>query len=909
MSGITTRCLTLVFALVFAWPVSAQTARTVSWADAAQWESLGFSTISADGQWIAYAVNRTSGDNEVRARRTSAGDSTRVLKNADQPAFARSGRWLAYRITVSEAERTRLQRANQPIRDQLGLLDLNNTAQRTTISEVQGFAFNHAGTHLAYRRYAPTGRKARGADLIVRDLQTGLEMTFGNVAEFAWQDRAGLLALLIDAELPDGNGLQLYDPGTGALRVLDSFAARYSGLTWRRKSDDLAALRTRVDSAYTDTAHVALAWKGLTRAAPQRITYQGESDPSLRVVNFRALRWSEDGTILFLGVKAREPKLLAKAADDSARKASVDEAPEVEVWHPRDVRPQLQQRLRLAQDRQANDLAAWHLEPNRLVRLSNGKPENLTLYEAQKLVLEADDARYPQDALSGRTWRDLNRVDLTTGQRTPLVEKMPFPAQPSPGGRYVLYMKDGHWWSRDLNGGNTANISAGFGTSVVDSVDDHVPHERFPYGIAGWTANDRSVIVYDRFDLWEVRPDGSNPRRLTNGAQDRVVHRLLRLDPEQTTIDLSRPTYLSLVGDWTKQSGLARLTARGAERLLWENQNIGRLSKAEQADMFAYVAQSYQDSPDLFVAGPTLRDLQQVSETNPFQKDYAWSRAELIEFTNGRGENTQAILNYPANYQPGRRYPMVVYIYERLTNQLHNYVVPSERSQYNISNFTQNGFFVLRPDITYVPREPGKGTIDGVVPAVKKVVEMGLVDGARVGVMGHSWGGYGTAFLATHTKGVFAAAIAGAALTNLVSFYGYSSENSGLPEHAHFEVGQERMEVSLWEDPQAYIRNSPIFTVHEMTTPLLIEHGDRDGNVDFGQGVELFNAARRTGKNVVMIVYNGENHGLARKHNQIDYARKQIEWFDHYLKGVPAAKWISDGVPYIERERSKTSGN
>jgi dipeptidyl aminopeptidase/acylaminoacyl peptidase len=899
--------------LAVALPVSAQSARTVSWADAGKWESLGAATLSADGQWIAYLVNRTSGENELRARRTAAGDSTRVLPRADQPAFSRTGRWLAYRITAAESERTRLQRANQPIRDQLGLLDLSDAGQRSTIAEVQSFAFNHAGTHLAYRRYAPAGRKSRGADVIVRDLQTGLEMTFGNVAEFVWQDGGGLLALAIDAELPEGNGLQLYDPATGALRVLDSHAARYSNLVWRAKSDDLAVLRTRADSAYVDTAHVVLAWKGLARPEPQRITYQGDGDgdgesgQALRVVNVRTPRWSRDGTVLFVGVKAREPKLLAKAASDSARKASADEAPEVEVWHPRDVRPQLQQRLRLTQDRQANDLAAWHLGPNRLVRLSNGRPDALALFETQKLVLELDDSRYPQEALSGRNWRDLNRVDLNSGQRARLVERIPFNAQPSPGGRYVLYVKDGHWWSHDLNNGNAANISAGFATSVVDSVDDHLPHHRSAYGIAGWTANDRTVIVYDRYDLWQVRPDGSQARRLTNGAPDRIVHRYLRIDPEQTTIDLSRPNYLSLFGDWTKQSGLARLTARGSETLLWENQNISRLSKAEQADVFAYVAQSYQDSPDLFVAGPTLSGAQQMSETNPFQKDYAWSRAQLIEFTNGRGENTQAILNYPANYEPGRTYPLVVYIYERLSNQLHNYVVPSERSQYNISNFTQNGYFVLRPDITYVAREPGQGTIDGVVPAVKKVVELGLVDAARVGVMGHSWGGYGSAFLATHTNGVFAAAVAGAALTNLVSFYGYSSENSGLPEHGHFEVGQERMEVSLWDDPQAYIRNSPIFTVHQMTTPLLVEHGDRDGNVDFGQGVELFNAARRMGKNVVMIVYNGENHGLARKHNQIDYARKQLEWFDHYLKGAPAAKWITDGVPYLERERSKTN--
>jgi dipeptidyl aminopeptidase/acylaminoacyl peptidase len=718
-----------------------------------------------------------------------------------------------------------------------------------------------------------------------------------------WQDRGSQLALAIDTETPDGNGIQLHDASTGTLKALDSKAARYSGLTWRRKSSDLVVLRTRVDSAFTDTAHVVLAWKGLGTPAVKSFTLDGAT--GVRVVSFRRPRWSEDGQAIFLGVRAREPKPLAKAPGDSSRRATEDEAPEVEVWHARDIRPQLVQKLRVAQDRQSNDLSVWHITSNQLVQLSHGKPEQVTLYDIQNLALESDDKPYEVDGISGRSWRDISRVDFSDGSRKPIAKKIPFGASPSTTGRYVAFVKDEQWWVHDLQSGSTTSVSAKMGSSIVDKDDDHPQHHRSPHGLAGWTTGDRSLVLYDKFDLWEVKPDGSGARRLTNGAEEQVVHRYLRTDPEQTTIDLTKPIYLSLFGEWTKKSGIARLTPKGVEKLLWVDQSVGRLAKAENADVFTYVAQSYTDAPDLFVTGPSLGDARQLSNMNAQQKDFAWGRNELIEFTNGRGEKTQAILNYPANYEPGRRYPMVVYIYERLTNGLHNYVSPSERSQYNVTNFTQNGYFVLRPDITYVPREPGAGTIGGVVPAVKKVVDMGLVDERRVGVMGHSWGGYGTAYLATHTNGVFAAASAGAALTNLVSFYGYSSENSGFPEHGHFEVGQERMQVSLWEDPTAYVRNSPIFNVHNMTTPLLIEHGDRDGNVDFGQGIELYNAARRMSKNVVMIVYNGENHGLAKKHNQIDYVKKQLEWFNHYLKGEPAAKWITEGLPYLERERSK----
>jgi dipeptidyl aminopeptidase/acylaminoacyl peptidase len=357
-----------------------------------------------------------------------------------------------------------------------------------------------------------------------------------------------------------------------------------------------------------------------------------------------------------------------------------------------------------------------------------------------------------------------------------------------------------------------------------------------------------------------------------------------------------------LYNEWTKKGGIGRLKIGGpVERLVWTDKNITRLAKAQDADVYAYVAQSFDDSPDYFV-GRSFADARQVSRTNPFHDEYAWGHSELMTFRNAHGVPLQGILTYPADYQPGRQYPMVVYIYEKLSQTLHGYVAPSERQPYNIAAFSAHGYFVLRPDIVFRPRDPGYSAVESVVPAVRAVVEKGLVDPKRVGLMGHSWGGYETAFLATHTS-TFAAAIAGAPLTNLVSMYGYTSGNTGMPESGHFEVGQERMQVPLWEDPQAYVRNSTVFALDSLRTPLLVEFGDKDGNVNFWQGVELYNAARRLGKNFVMLVYNDENHGLAKKKNQVDYHRRQIEWFDHYLNGAPAPKWITEGQSYLDRQR------
>ena len=261
------------------------------------------------------------------------------------------------------------------------------------------------------------------------------------------------------------------------------------------------------------------------------------------------------------------------------------------------------------------------------------------------------------------------------------------------------------------------------------------------------------------------------------------------------------------------------------------------------------------------------------------------------------------MLTYPAGYKPGTKYPMVVYFYEKLSQGFHQYVTPSDRSLYSVQVFSQEGYFVLRPDITFRPRDPGLSALECVTAAVSAAIARAPIDPKRVGTMGHSWGGYESAFFATHSNGIFAAAIAGAPLTNLISMYGYTSGNSGAGETGHFEVGQERMQVPLWEDPQAYIRNSSVFAVDKLDIPLLLEEGDQDGNVNPFQSQELYNFGRRLGKNVVYLVYNGENHNLAQRNNQMDYQQRQIEWFDHYLKGNPPAKWITDGETYLERQK------
>lgn len=922
----------LLLALCFAAPLAAQQRPTLTPADYGRWESLGFGTLSPNGKWVVYGISKVSGDVELRLRELGT-DSTRVLTQGSRPAFSADSRWLAYGVEPTEAERDRLEKAKKPVRNKVGILNLQ-TGEELVLADIASFAFSETGAYLALRGYPLNGKQSKGVDVVVRDLAAGLATNFGNVAEFAWQEQGTLLALAVDAESRAGNGVQLFDAATGQLRTLVSDTATFKGLAWRKNASDLAVLRVAADSLHEGATHRILAWQGLAGKRVTSKSYDQSADPrfpaATRIVDSRPLRWADDGSSIFFGIKEWERKpgaaaplkasgdgadtngaatsaaATSAARPDSVRRAAPaprEEPANVEVWHAGDVDIIPEQKVRAPRDRNANTLAVWHLTNDRFVQLGDSLVEDVTLAEGQRLALGGDRVSYERERMFGPVYRDQYRIDVATGERRKIAERVEFSFGISPGTRYFLYLQDDHYWSYDLRTGARTNLTAKAATSFVNHDDDHTVEQKPPFGVAGWTKGDRSVIIYDKYDLWEVRPDGSGATRLTRGAEDRVRYRYTRLDPEETFIDTARPLYLSTYGEWSKKFGYARLrSGRAAEQLVWLDRNVSRLTRAKDAEVYAYVVQGFDESPNLFAGGPNLADAKRVSDTNPFQKDFAWGRAELVEFTNARGEKLQGSLYYPAGYEPGKQYPMIVYIYEIRSNTIHSYTTPSERSPYNATVFTSQGYFFFQPDITYRDRNPGLSAVESIVPAVEKVLESGMVDRKRVGLVGHSWGAYQTAFTVTQTD-LFAAAVAGAPLTNLISMSLQVYWNTGSTNARIFEISQGRMEVPFWQDLEAYTANSPVFHIDKLNTPLLVAFGDKDGAVDWSQGVELYNAARRANKEMVMLVYPGENHSLRQKPNQIDYHRRIVDWFGHYLKDTPAPRWMTKGVTVLEREK------
>ena len=899
----------------------AQTRPAVRPADFQKWESLTTGTLAPDGRWLAYGVNRVNEENELRlgaTNRDASRDSTVAILYASAPSFTGDSKWLAYAIGVSPAERDRLTKDKKPIRNSAGIRNLT-TGATEVVKDVSQFRFSGNGRYIAMRRYPAEGKRA--ADMIVQDLERGTKMTFGNVTEFAWSERGALLAFTVETEAGTGNAVQLYDAATGALRVLDSSASLYRMLAWREKSEDLAVLRSRVEKEFRDTAHVVLAW---TRASSPSATRR-ELDPAkasgfpagTRVSEHRRPEWARNGAIVYVGVRQREA---ARRADstvaagntgngdggtqraDTGRAKTDDKPSDVQVWHSKDVRIMPMQKAQDQQDVQRTLLTAWHLGDGHVVQIGTDLLETTRVLQGDRYATETDRKPYAFGTKFGRPYNDVYVVDIQTGQRRKALEKVRFFYGGSPTGRKLAWYDGKHYWVQDVVSGARTNLTANVSANFADVDHDYPGDMTPPAGSQGWTRDDRALIVADEYDLWSLNADGSGGRRLTNGAADKTIHRYVRLSRREDDGIDPASMYLSISGQRTKQDGYGRMRGSAVERLVLEDAMLSRLAVADSANVFAFTRERFDDSPDWFVGAGDLRSARQVSATNAFQKDFAWGKAELVNYRTVKGLDLQGVLLYPANYDPSKKYPMLVYPYELLSGTLHQYVPPSERGYYNVNVWTANGYFVLRPDIVFRGRDPGIAVLEALQPAVRAVTSRGLVDSTKVGLVGHSWGGYEATFVPTRTN-MFAASVAGAPITNFLSFAGAVHWTPGIAEFDHWETGQARMDVPFWEDMEAYLRNSPAAKVHELRTPMLMMFGDADGTVDWHQGIEFYNFARRAGReDFVMLVYPGEDHGLRKKENQIDYHRRILQWFGHWLKGEPAPKWMTDGLTWQERK-------
>ena len=871
--------------------------------------------------------------------------------------FSPDSKWAAFTAYPSRAEGQRLRRQRRPVQAKMQLVDLA-TGKDVSIENVRRFAFaGERGGWVAVAKApasaggpgagaAPPSAPAagsgaaaaapdrpKGSDLILRDLATGRDFNIGNVAEFAFDKSGRYLALVIDAPDKAGNGVQLRDMETGVVSVLDSDKASYERLAWTREGDGLAVLKGTEDKRFTDKVYAVVGFTGFGAGrAPQRVAYDPASDKTfpegMSISPNRSPAWTEDLSALVFGIRTlkksdakpdtakpgeaggdptAKPEAPAAAA---APETPDDEKVDLVLWHHKDPRLQSQQQVQEQADKNFSYVSVYRVKGNAFIRLADESVRSVTPAPKDRFAIGYDVREYERMSnLDGRRYQDVYVIDMQTGNRKLALKKARNPGQPSTDGTKFYYYEDGNYFVHDMASGQSANLTKLVPASFIDTENDQNVAKP-PRPALGWAADGGAVLLSDGWDIWKVPVAGAPAVNLTgNGKKDGIRYRaILRLDPDEKGIDLTAPRFVSAFGEYTKKGGIAKLEPGkpGAQMLLWEDAAFG-LQKAKSADAYLYAKSTYKDPPDYYLADASLKAGKKITPADEQVKAFTWSGGQMLvdyTFTLDKAKGPQKLqgsLSLPANYEKGKQYPMVVYIYEKLSQGHNQFAVPTANG-FNKSVYTSNGYAVLQPDITYALNDPGVSAVACITAAVKSAIATGVVDPKRIGLQGHSWGGYQTAFTVTQTD-MFAAAVAGAPLTNMVSMYSLIYKNSGGTNQAIFETSQGRFLGSYSDNWEAYVRNSPVNFAKNVKTPLIILHNDKDGAVDFTQGVEYYNTLRRLGKNVIMLEYVGENHGLVKPANRFDYTIRMKEFFDHYLKGAPAPAWMTDGVPRLEMDQ------
>ena len=797
---------------------------------------------------------------------------------------------------------------------------------------------------------ATPASRSEGADLLLCTLATGSVINIGNVGDFAFDESGNLLAYTIDAHDEIGNGIQLRDLRTDVVRSLDSDQALYRRLAWADSGPALAVLRGKPDTAAKDTLYSVVAFTGIGTAAQKKVVFDaaGRSDfpNAMHVSADRTPRIADDFSTVFFGIREAKPKAETMANREGAPRTPIvqagapgeggtrnqprvdpeDENPTLVLWHWKDPRLQSQQLVQEQADRTFSYLVEYRIAENKFVRLSDDALRQVTLLPHDHYAYGIDSRAYDQrSSYDGRRYADIYAVDLKTGARTLALKKdLSFFGLPAPNGKELLFWgDDANYWTLDLATGQKHSVTKDAPVSFANSDDDHNNIVPPPRPVLAWSKDASAVLLTDGWDVWRVPVNGAGkPINLTaDGRKNEIRYqRLYAFDAGaapgrarrggrggaatlEEGVDLTKPLYFGTYGEWTKKEGIARVEPgkSGATSLMWDDASYN-FTKARDADVYLYSRQTALDFPNYYVANADLRGGRQITDANPQQKEFAWSSgAKLIKYVSDKGDTLQGALYLPANYEPGKKYPLLVTIYEKRSQLLNTYVTPSETSTPNRSIYTSRGYAVLDPDIVYRVNDPGMSAVWCVLPAVRAAIATGMIDSSHVGLWGHSWGGYQTAFLVTQTN-MFHAAVAGAPLTDMVSMYSSIYWNTGGTNQGIFESSQGRFKGNFIQNYDAYIRNSPAFHADKVTTPLVILHNDKDGAVDFNQGITYFNTLRQLGKDVILLEYVGENHGLQRAINQKDYAVRMREWFDYQLKGVAPADWIVNGVPRLKME-------
>ncbi len=942
--------------------------RALSPADWDHWKSITGTAVSADGRWVAYSLTPQVGDGEFVVRATSGSTEYRVPRGfigrpnmtPGSPAAGGGGRGrggaagaadarisadskyaavMTYAPMAAFDSARHSGRGGRPGPQPKAKLAIVNLADGnvTVIANVRGFEMPaEAGGWIAYQMDEDTtgaanGRGGRGAGgggaqaggaagaggaaadsagghrktpgstVMLRNLANGEETRIEHVASYAFDDSAKYLGYVVSTRDGEGDGVFVRAPGQATETALMTGKGDYRDFSFDRAGAQVAFVSDRDDYA-SKAPHFTLYYASLKDGKPAAVAAANSLGAGLLVADYGRVAFTRSGTAIEFGVAPVRPDTVPH--DSLYDKAIFD----LWAWNDPHIMPQ--QKVDAGRDRNNTYLSLYHIGTKQLVKLTDDSVPSATVSPDGRVAMETSGVPYAIESMWGEGGDDIYAVDATTGKRT-LVKKDLRGQRPalSPGAKYITYMDGGHWYSYAIATGRTVDLTGSLrGNRFDDELDDH-PDIAPSYGLGGWSTDDRSVLLYDRYDIWEADPSGARPPVVLTDSVGRRQHlrfRVIDLDRDDPFIDPKQPVLLSAFNEDTKAAGFytMRLGQRRAPApVVMGDVDYGTPMLAKHANQYVVTKGTFEQFPDLYT-GSDLAHVTRISDANPQQKDFNWGTAELVRWTSADGIPLEGILYKPENFDPSKKYPMITYYYERLSDNFYHYVPPGGRNIINPTHYVSNGYLIFEPDIPYEIGYPGPSAMKAIIPGVEMLLARGYVDPKALGLQGHSWGGYQTAYMITQTH-MFKAAMAGAPVADMFSAYGGIRWQSGLNRSMQYEHTQSRIGGSPWEYPLRYIENSPLFWADKITTPLLMMANDGDGAVPWYQGIEMYIALRRLGKEVYLIDYNGDEHNPTKRANQMDIALRMQEFFDYHLRGMPEPDWMIHGIPYLQKGRDQ----
>ena len=906
------------------------------------WEAVGAKQLSNNGQWAMYGINQQEGDANLYLSNLINNSKIKVHR-ATNAQFSADSKYAVFAIKAFQKDirqaKIKKKKADDMPKDSLGIANLTSLGI-VKVARVKSFKMpEKAGGLLAYQLEKPvdTTKKAtapvnpdkkdsedffadddpanaakqEGTDLIFKNLTTGQERTFKYVSEYAFSKNGKQLVFACTAAKKDKTapvGVFVLNIEKGTLKTLVKGKGTFKNFAFAEDGEYLAFVgeqspeKTEIktynvyyNSLSLDTAQILV--DNEIPGMPAKWAVSGDGK-----VNF-----SKDGTKLFFGIAP-----VKKAKDTTLVEF---ENAKLDIWGYKDDYLQPMQLKNAERDSKKYYLSAieiFNSDP-KIIPLTDIKLPDATIINegnAPFALASTDFGNRIQQQWTANSIRDYYLIDIKTGSRKKIIEGLNGNAFASPNGKYVIYFDQtkSNWYTYAIATGKVTHLNNGMAVKLVDEEND-VPDDPSAYGIAAWTEEDKTVLIYDKYDIWEFSPEGKNaPKNMTNGfgRQNSLTFRYQKLDPESRFLGKKETIIMDVLNNDTKENGFYKANvgdSKNPELIVMAKFKYSNLVKAKDAEEYIYDKGNYSISPDVYVS-KDLKTETKLSNTNPQQQNYNWGTAELVKWETPKGYKSNGILYKPENFDPAKKYPMIVYFYEKLSDGLYSYNAPAPTpSRLNIPFFVSNGYLVFAPDISYEKGYPGKSAEEFINSGVESLKKNAWVDGTKIGIQGQSWGGYQVAHLITRTN-MYAAAWSGAPVVNMTSAYGGMRWESGMNRQFQYEKTQSRIGATLWEKPDLYIENSPLFSLPKVNTPVVIMANDADGAVPWYQGIEMFTGLRRLGKPVWMLNYNNEAHNLVQRQNRKDIQIREQQFFDYYLKGAKAPAWMTSGIPATEKGKT-----